>query len=63
MEFDKLTLSVDEAAALSGIGRDKLYELSRRADFPAIHLGRRIRIPREGLEEWIKKAAQRGGAT
>lgn len=58
--MDKLTLSVDEAAALSGIGRDKLYELTRRADFPALHFGRSIRIPRRVFEEWIEREAMKG---
>lgn len=58
--MDKLTLSVDEASALSGIGRDRLYELTRRADFPALHLGRSIRIPRRLFEEWIEREAMKG---
>lgn len=58
--MDKLTLSVDEAAALSGIGRDRLYELTRRPDFPALRLGRSIRIPRRAFEEWIEREATKG---
>lgn len=58
--MDKLTLSVDEAAALSGIGRDRLYELTRRADFPALRFGRSIRIPRRLFEEWIEREAVKG---
>ncbi|MCI2106910.1 MAG: helix-turn-helix domain-containing protein [Intestinimonas sp.] len=57
---DKLTLSVEEAAALSGIGRDRLYQLAKRNDFPSIRLGRSIRIPRKGLEEWIEREAMSG---
>lgn len=55
--MDKLTLSVDEASALSGIGRDRLYELTRCADFPALRFGRSIRIPRRLFEEWIEREA------
>jgi len=61
--MDKLTLSVDEAAALSGIGRDKLYELTKRPDFPALRLGRRILISRNAFEEWIEREATKGRGT
>lgn len=61
--MDKLTLSVDEAAALSGIGRDKLYELVRQPDFPALRFGRGIRIPRNLFESWIEREAMKGRDT
>ncbi len=55
--MDKLTLSVAEAAALSGIGRDKLYILAKSEGFPALKLGHSIRIPRKGLEAWLEREA------
>lgn len=60
MDTEKLTLSVSEAAKLSGIGRDCLYQLTRRDDFPVLRLGRSIRIPRRALEAWIEREATRG---
>lgn len=55
--MEKLTLSVVEAAALSGIGRDRLYTLAKSESFPALKLGHSIRIPRKGLEAWIEQEA------
>lgn len=60
MDTEKLTLSVNEAARLTGIGRDCLYRLTRRDDFPVLRLGRSIRIPRRALEAWIEREATRG---
>lgn len=60
MDTEKLTLSVDEAAQLSGIGRDRLYRLAKTSDFPAIRLGHSIRIYRKGLELWIEREAMKG---
>ena len=54
----RLTLSVEEAAAELGICAKSVYALARREDFPIIKLGRRIRIPREGLREWVERHAE-----
>lgn len=52
---EKLTMSVAEAAAQLGICEKSAYTLTHRADFPTIKIGRRIRISREGLREWIRQ--------
>ena len=51
---EKLTLSVSEAAEALGICTKQCYELTHLAGFPAIRIGRRIRISRDGLREWVK---------
>jgi len=43
--------SVDDAAAALGIGRDALYRGIRRADIPAVIVGRYRLIPRWWLEQ------------
>jgi len=49
-------LTVTQAAAVMGIGRTSAYALARRAadfgegPFPAIRLGKQLRIPRHKLE-------------
>lgn len=58
--MEKLTLSVDEAAELSGIGRDHLYRLVHRADFPMVHIGGRIHIHRQRFIEWLDVQARAG---
>lgn len=51
-------LTVGEVAALLRIGRSKAYELCRQPGFPAVRVGRVIRIPREAFLAWL---AQHGG--
>ena len=50
-----LTMSVQEAAEQLGICTKYCYMLTHRADFPTIKIGRRTRISREGLQEWIRQ--------
>lgn len=50
-------MGVEEAAACLGISRNLAYELVRRGRLPHIRLGRRILIPRDGLEIWIAREA------
>lgn len=59
---DKLTMSVAEAAAELGVCTKTAYDLTHRADFPVIKIGRRTRISRQGLAEWVRDQTQnRGG--
>lgn len=51
---DKLTLTVEEAGERLGISRPTAYELTKRPDFPVLRIGRRIVIPIDGLDEWVK---------
>ena len=50
-------LTVDEAAGLLRIGRNTCYELIRQRRIPHVRLGRRVLIPRWGLEQWIAREA------
>ena len=52
-----LTCSVDEAARLLGISRNLAYDLVREGRLPHVRLGRRILVPRFGLEQWLAKEA------
>lgn len=54
--WKKSNLTVEEAAAYSGIGRTKLRELSNQAGCPfAIWIGNKIHIVRERLDKYIDK--------
>jgi hypothetical protein len=52
-------LSVEQTAAVCGIGRTVAYQLARRAadhgegDFPAVRFGKQLRVPRRKLEALI----------
>lgn len=54
-----LLITVPEMAKLLQIGRDTAYQLTHRPDFPAIRVGRSVRINREGLQDWLNN--QNGG--
>lgn len=54
--WEKKWLTIEEAAAYSGIGRTKLRELSNKAGCPfAIWMGNKIHIVRERLDRYIEK--------
>lgn len=46
--------TVDDLCALLQISRPTAYELVHREDFPKIRIGRRVLIPRAGLEKWLE---------
>lgn len=54
--WKKVTLSINEAAAYSGIGIQKLQEISRNPRCPfVLHIGRKKVIKRKEFEEYISK--------
>ena len=55
---EKMTMSIAEAAAELGVCEKTVYTLTHRQDFPTIKIGRRIRISREGLRDWVQAQQQ-----
>lgn len=55
--YEELPLmpSVPEMAAALGISRAGAYELVRTEGFPALKIGSRIVIPKDELQEWVKR--------
>jgi excisionase family DNA binding protein len=49
-----LTLSVEEAADLLGIGRDAGYNAVRTGEIPALRIGRYWRVPRAALMKMLE---------
>lgn len=61
---ERLTVTVEEACRLLGVGRTLGYELARRGELPgAIRIGRRIVVSRPALERalGVEQARQAGG--
>ena len=56
-----LLLTVPQTAELLQLGQDAVYTLCHRSDFPAVRIGRSVRINREGLQTWLNN--QNGGMT
>lgn len=52
--WEKLALTVSEAAALLSMSERTVYDLVHTEAFPALRVGRTIRISRQRLEEWVK---------
>jgi len=57
MSDQKYTLTVREFAQRLGVSMPTAYQLCNRADFPLLRIGRRMLIPVERLEEWIRAHA------
>lgn len=53
----RLTVTVEEVAALLGLGRSAAYEAARRGEIPTRRLGRRIVVPVPLLLEWLGVSA------
>jgi excisionase family DNA binding protein len=49
----RLTVTVEEAAAVLGLGRSAAYEAARRGEIPSRRLGRRIVVPVPLLLQWL----------
>ena len=49
----RVTLTIEEAATLLGLGRSAAYEAARRGQLPTRRLGRRLLIPVPALLEWL----------
>lgn len=51
-------LTVIEIAQFLRIGRTMAYELTRRKDFPAVRIGRAVRVPRDRFLAWLEQQGQ-----
>lgn len=49
-----LMLNAEDVASVLSISRANAYVLLHSADFPALHIGRRILVPRDNLISWIQ---------
>ena len=50
-----LSLNAEDVSEILNISIGKAYNLFHRADFPTIHLGRRMIVPRDRFLAWIDK--------
>jgi len=50
-----LTFTVPETASLLGISRAHAYELVARKELPAIRLGRRVVVPRQAIQDLLRR--------
>lgn len=57
---ESLTISVEDAAPLLGVGRDAAYAAARAREIPVIQCGRNLRVPLGALMKHIN--GERDGA-
>ena len=57
--MDKLTYSPTETAQVLGVSRPTVYQLMKRADFPAFKVGSRTLVSAEGLRTWVQAQVER----
>lgn len=57
MDNEKLTYTVKEVAQLLNLGLNKTYELVSNKNFPAIHVGRKIIIPKAALHRYLENCS------
>ena len=55
----RLTVTVEEAAELLGIGRNVAIEEVRAGRIPSLRLGQRIVVPFQGVLDMLEEACQR----
>ena len=51
--IERVTISVDEAAAMLGISRTSAYEYVRTGQLPAIRMGRRLLVPLKAINNLL----------
>lgn len=51
-----LMLTVEEVASVLRIGRNSAYDLVRAKGIRSVRIGRKIRVPREALKEYLVHA-------
>ena len=54
----RLTITVEEAGRLLGIGRNAAYEAARRGEIPTIRIGKRLLVPLVALERKLECAGK-----
>lgn len=56
--MEKLLMTPTEAAVLIGVGRTRIYDLIAGGVIPSIRIGRSVRVPLDGLRQWIASQGQ-----
>ena len=53
---ERQTMTVEEAARVLGVGRNKAYEAAHRGEIPTIKIGKRILVLKEPLKRMLAGA-------
>lgn len=55
MTYERLLISVREAATLLGISESTAYRLAREDRIPVVRIGASVKVNRRQLELWIEQ--------
>lgn len=59
--MEREALRPNEAAALIGVGRNRMRQLVLSGELPTVRLGpRSVRIPVSALRDWLRRRAAEG---
>ncbi|RWM08945.1 MAG: DNA-binding protein [Mesorhizobium sp.] len=53
-----LVMTVPEAGAKLGLGRNASYEAAARGDIPTIRIGKLIKVPKAAFERMLAKSGE-----
>jgi len=56
--MERMLLRATEAAEIVGLGRSKMYELIAKGIVPSVRIGKSVRVPVEGLRQWVQKQVE-----
>ena len=56
--LDRLVLTVPEAGAQLGLGRNASYDAARRGDIPTIKLGKLLRVPKIAFARMLEASTK-----
>ena len=59
--MDKAVMTVREMAGVMRISMPTAYDLTNRADFPVIRLGKKKLIPTEAFKVWLENQTSQSG--
>jgi excisionase family DNA binding protein len=62
MQIERQTVTVEEAATILGVGRNKAYEAARSGEIPAVRIGKRLLVPIVALERLLTTPAPAASA-
>ncbi len=57
-----LLLRAEECARITNLGRSTIFNLIADGQLPVVRIGRAVRVPRAGLEEWITRRTERASS-
>lgn len=56
---ERAVMTVPEAGAKLGLGRNASYEAVARGDIPVLRIGRLLRVPKAAFERMLNEAGKR----